>query len=165
MTDVEIFECKSSYDDLKWLIKSLQKCMPQSSSASSSLQGGKKVAVASMGLNNGCVIALPPQWTFEHRATFSKWVAISFGFRVGNVGGGAGGSFLRCSDAEGRAVLDRLLRILNDYKNNRLVLSTTTTEGIKNVHDAKDVKPKARYVLGIFYSIPNALSFDSHISR
>ncbi len=59
-----------------------------------------------MGLNNGCLIAVPPNWTFEHRATFSKWVATSFGFRVGSVGG-TGGSFLRCSDAEGKAVLDR----------------------------------------------------------
>ena len=143
MTDAQVFESKSSYDDFKFLTKSLLKWSQQSS------QGN---GVASMGLNNGCLIAVPPNWTFEHRATFSKWVATSFGFRVGSVGG-TGGSFLRCSDAEGKAVLDRLLRILNDYKNNRLVLSSTTNE-IRTalpkeckVNESKEAKPKARYVL------------------
>ncbi len=143
MTDVEIFESKSSYEDFKWLTRSLQKCTQSSSQ-------GK---VASMGLNNGCVVALPPNWTFEHRATFSKWVAIAFGFRIGSVGG-IGGSFLRCSDSEGKAVLDRLIRILNDYKNNRLELSTTTAKEGGKLNESNDSKPKARYVLEmLFYFI------------
>ncbi len=42
--------------------------------------------------------------------------------------GGIGGSFLRCSDSKDKAVLDPLIRILNDYNNYRLELSTTTAK-------------------------------------
>lgn len=140
MTDAEIFESKSSYDDFKFLTKSLLKWSQHGSS-------GK--GVASMGLNNGCLIAVPPNWTFEHRANFAKWVATSFGFRVGSVGG-AGGSFLRWSDAEGKEVLARLRRILNDHKAGRLVSTTTTTaetniaDGGKTHQSKKMAKPKAK---------------------
>mmetsp|Transcript_3226 Transcript_3226/g.7135 ORF Transcript_3226/g.7135 Transcript_3226/m.7135 type:complete len:1869 (+) Transcript_3226:634-6240(+) len=123
MTDAEIFQSKSSYDDFKFLTKSLQRWSSRSSST------GKGI-VASMGLNNGCLIAVPPSWTFEHRANFGKWVVTSFGFRVGSVGGADRGSFLRCSDGEGREVLGRLRRILNEYKAGRLILLSTNEETI-----------------------------------
>lgn len=135
MTDVEIFESKSSYEDFKFLTKSLQKWSESSYDK-----------VASMGLNNGCLIAVPPNWNFERRANFSKWVSTAFGFRVGSVGG-TGGSFLRCSEAEGKGVLARLLRILNDYKNNGLAFSTTETNANGKLNESKEAKPKARYVL------------------
>ena len=117
MTDGEIFQSKSSYDDFKFLIKSLQKW-----SQSSNGKG------ASMGLNNGCLIAVPPSWDFEHRANFAKWVATAFRFRVGSVGGTGCGSFLRCSDSEGNEVLAKLRHILNDFKADRLVLPSTGAE-------------------------------------
>ena len=99
LTDLQVFE-GASYDDFKFLTRALQKW-------SQSKQGRG----ASMGLNTGCLIAVPPDWTFEHRARFSRWVATAFGFRIVSVGGAP--SFLRCSDAQGKGVLERLVRILN----------------------------------------------------
>eukprot|EP00804_Cyclotella_cryptica_P006762 CCRYP_015718-RB/>CCRYP_015718-RB protein AED:0.02 eAED:0.02 QI:829/1/1/1/1/0.8/5/1473/1252 len=110
LTDAEIFETKPSYDDFKFLIKSLMKW------SQTSKKSGKG---ASMGLSNGCLIAVPSQWTFEHRATFVKWASVACGFRVGSVGG-AGGSFLRCVDSEGLKILNRLRHILVEYKAGRL---------------------------------------------
>ena len=128
LTNVEIFDTKSSYDDFKFLTKSLQTWSKKS-------LNGKG---ASMGLNNGCLIAVPADWTFEHRGSFAKWVATAFpSFRVGSVGG-AGGSFLKCSDAEGKKALMKLVRILNDYKSGRL-------ENVKaGSSDANKAKPAAR---------------------
>ena len=138
MTDAEVFQCMSSYDDFKFLTKSLKKW-----SQSSTRKG------ASMGLNNGCLIAVPPSWTFEHRANFAKWVAVAFGFRIGNVGGAGSGSFLRCSDTEGKEALARLLRILNDYKADRLALPSTetnvaSTKGHKKAPPPSTNKPKSK---------------------
>lgn len=135
LTDAEIFEGKSSHEDLKFLTKSLQKW-----SHSRDRRG------ASMGLNNGCLIAVPPDWTFERRANFSRWVATSFGFRIGSVGG-SGGSFLRCSDAEGKGVLDRLLRISNDHKADRLVSSTAEANAMSiraKTIESKEAKPRSK---------------------
>lgn len=119
MTDAEIFESKSSYEDFKFLTKSLLKW-----SQTSCAKG------ASMGLNNGCLIAVPATWTFEHRNSFAKWSVVAFGFRVGSVGG-AGGSFLRCNDAEGNEALAKLRRILKDHKSGNLVSSTVKKEEAK----------------------------------
>ena len=113
MTDEEIFFAKSSYHDFKFLLRSLLKW------SRSPCHGG--TAAASMGLNTGCLVALPPDWTLEHRASFSRWVSMAFGFRVGSVGGVGCGSFLRCGDAEGRAVLEKMKRILHEHKAGRLV--------------------------------------------
>jgi hypothetical protein len=111
MTDAEIFETKPSYEDFKFLIRSLMKWSQTTK---------KNAKGASMGLNNGCLIAVPSQWTFERRATFVKWASVACGFRVGSVGG-AGGSFLRCVDSEGLHILSRLRHILVEYKAGRLV--------------------------------------------
>ena len=138
MTDTEVFESKSSYDDFKFLTKSLQKW-----SQSSHGKGH-----ASMGLNNGCLIAVPPSWPFEHRANFAKWVATAFGFRVGSVGGAGCGSFLRCSDAEGKETLARLRRILNDFKADRLILSSgggTNDVASRKSQDSRNNEARSRH--------------------
>ena len=134
MTDVEVFENKSSYEDFKFLTKFLQTWSQRSHSTK-----------ASMGLNDGCLIAIPADWNFEHRAKFAKWVATSFGFRVGNVGG-TGGSFVKCSVAEGKAVLNRLLRILNDHKSGRLATTKTEESSTTNFDSKKKEtkKPQAK---------------------
>ena len=135
LTDAEIFDGKPSHEDFKFLTKSLQKW-----SHSRDRMG------ASMGLNNGCLIAVPPNWKFERRANFARWVATSFGFRIGSVGGGSGGSFLRCNDAEGRGVLARLLRILNDQSADSLVLSTAEANDVSfrgKTIESKEDKPNA----------------------
>ena len=133
LTDLQVFE-GATYDDFKFLTRALQKW-------SQSKQGRG----ASMGLNTGCLIAVPPDWTFEHRARFSRWVATAFGFRIGSVGG-AGGSFLRCSDAQGKGVLERLVRILKEYKAGKLVLSTIQTSALttRNKSVSKEIKPTAK---------------------
>jgi len=134
MTDVEVFENKSSYEDFKFLTKFLQTWSQRSHSTK-----------ASMGLNDGCLIAIPADWNFEHRAKFAKWVATAFSFRVGNVGG-TGGSFVKCSVAEGKAVLNRLLRILNDHKSGRLATTKTEEPSATNVDSKKKEtkKPQAK---------------------
>ena len=109
MTDAEIFQSKSSYEDFKFLTKFLRDWIKR--------VDGKG---ASMGLNNGCLVAIPPDWLFERRAIFSKWAATALGFRVGSVGGGGGGSFLRCSESHGRDVYEKLHRILIEHKAGRL---------------------------------------------
>jgi len=134
MTDVEVFENKSSYEDFKFLTKFLQTWSQRSHSTK-----------ASMGLNDGCLIAIPADWNFEHRAKFAKWVATAFSFRVGNVGG-TGGSFVKCSVAEGKAVLNRLLRILNDHKSGRLATTKTEESSTTNFDSKKKEtkKPQAK---------------------
>jgi hypothetical protein len=133
LTDLQVFE-GTSYEDFKFLTRALQKW-------SQSKQGRG----ASMGLNTGCLIAVPPDWTFEHRARFARWVATAFGFRIGSVGG-AGGSFLRCSDAQGKGVLERLLRILKEYKAGKLVLSTIQTSALSTTSKStsKEINPKEK---------------------
>jgi len=140
MTDTEVFETKSSYEDLRFLIKSLQRWASQHSQSKGHYQ-------ASMGLNNGCLIAVPPSWTFEHRANFAKWVVTAFGFRVGSVGGAGCGTFLRCGDADGREALVRLRRIWNDYKAGRLILSAGSGEAKDAAIGKKKSieKPKAKF--------------------
>jgi hypothetical protein len=136
LTDNEIFDGKSSHEDYKFLTKSLQRW-----SQSRDRRG------ASMGLHNGCLIAVPPEWTCERRANFARWVATAFGFRIGSVGG-SGGSFLRCSDAEGKGVLARLVRISNDHKANRLISSTgeakNSASACGTTIESQDAKPKPK---------------------
>lgn len=136
LTDDEIFDGKSSYEDYKFLTKSLQRW-----SRSRDRRG------ASMGLNNGCLIAVPPEWTCERRANFARWVATAFGFRIGSVGG-SGGSFLRCSDAEGKGVLARLVRISNDRKANRMISSTGEAKNLASACgrtiESQAAKPKPK---------------------
>ena len=117
MTDAEIFDSKSSYEDFKFLTKELKTWSERSHGRG-----------ASMGLNNGCIIAVPPSWTHDRRAKFSIWVAKAFpAIRVGSVGG-TGGSFLKCADVKGKEVLARLLQILKDYKAGRLDLPSVKSE-------------------------------------
>jgi hypothetical protein len=118
MTDAEIFQSKSSYDDFKFLVKFLRDWVKRVTAKS-----------ASMGLNDGCLVAIPPDWLFERRANFSKWAVTALGFKVGSVGGG-GGSFLKCSEVHGKEVYEKLRRILNEHKAGRLqvpVATDTTT--------------------------------------
>ncbi|KAL7493359.1 hypothetical protein ACHAWT_002422 [Skeletonema menzelii] len=126
MTDSEIFESKSSYEDFKFLVKFLR-------------DWAKKVNAksASMGLNDGCLVAIPPAWLFERRANFSKWAVTALGFRVGSVGGG-GGSFLKCSEARGKEVFQKLRRILNDHKGGRLQMPVATDNtAIASTHSGR----------------------------
>ena len=116
MTDAEIFQSKSSYEDFKFLVKFLRDWAKRVNAKS-----------ASMGLNDGCLVAIPPGWLFERRANFSKWAVTALGFRVGSVGGG-GGSFLKCSEAHGKEVYEKLRRILNEHKAGRLEMPVATTD-------------------------------------
>ena len=126
MTDAEIFESKSSYEDFKFLVKFLRDWAKRVNAKS-----------ASMGLNDGCLVAIPPTWLFERRANFSKWAVTALGFRVGSVGGG-GGSFLKCSEAHGKEVYEKLRRILNEHKAGRLqVPVATATTKITSTHSAR----------------------------
>lgn len=131
MTDAEVFEAKPSHGDFKFLARSLQKW-----SKTSHGRG------ASMGLNGGCLIALPPGWTSEHRARFARWATTAFGFRAGSVGGAGGGTFLRCCDGEGREASARLRRILNDHKAGRLTLPKDRDRGVNQVAAGKERSEK-----------------------
>ena len=148
LSDAEIFESKSSYDDFKFLTKSLLKWSQTSNMKS-----------ASMGLNNGCLVAVPPNWTFEHRAKFVKWAAMVFRFRVGSVGG-AGGSFLRCSDSEGKEALKKLQRILNDYKAGKLaeVPKSNNEKPIVLGSGPENIMPKSK--IGVKLSATRRSSFS-----
>eukprot|EP00956_Cyclotella_meneghiniana_P003694 scaffold4497_cov64-Cyclotella_meneghiniana.AAC.3 len=108
LTDVEIFNSKPSYKDFKFLLNNLMQW-----SRSTNKQG----KVASMGLNNGCQIAVP-KWDSQRKANFVKWASISCGFRVSNAG--AGITILRCLESEGLEILKTLRRILADHKAGRL---------------------------------------------
>lgn len=108
LTDIEIFNSKPSYEDFKFLLNNM---MQWSKSAN---KDGK---VASMGLSNGCQIAVP-KWDSQHKANFLKWASISCGFRVSNAG--AGISILRCLESEGLEILKTLRRILADHKAGKL---------------------------------------------
>lgn len=114
MTDAEIFQSKSSYEDFKFLVKFLRDWHKRVNAKN-----------ASMGLNDGCLVAIPPDWLFERRANFSKWAVTALGFRVGSVGGG-GGSFLKCSEIHGKEVYEKLRRILNEHKAGKLQLTLET---------------------------------------
>lgn len=131
MTDAEIFESKSSYEDFKFLVKFLRDWAKR--------VNGKS---ASMGLNDGCLVAIPPGWLFERRANFSKWAVTALGFRVGSVGGG-GGSFLKCSEAHGKEIYEKLRRILNEHKAGRLQIpvAATDTTTITSTHSARKDEP------------------------
>jgi hypothetical protein len=134
LTDAEIFQSKSSYDDFKFLVKFLRDWAKRVNAKS-----------ASMGLNDGCLVAIPPDWLFERRANFSKWAVTALGFRVGSVGGG-GGSFLKCSEVQGKEIYEKLRRILNEHKAGRLQLpaaadaeTITTTKSTRNEESTKSV--------------------------
>ncbi|KAL7548838.1 hypothetical protein ACHAWF_012109 [Thalassiosira exigua] len=120
VTDAEIFASKPSHEDLTFLARSLQKWSRgvhgrgrRRLGTATSSSTSATIVTASMGLRGGCLVAVPPGWAFARRAEFARWATASFGFRTGSVGGAGCGSFLRCGDAEGRAALERLRRILN----------------------------------------------------
>ena len=116
MTDAQIFNSKSSYDDFKFLVKSL------GTHVSNCNRG-----VATMGLNDGCMIALRRGWSYERRSRFSKWIGEAFGFRIKPTGG-TGGHYIQCSNTECRDAYDRLKKILKDYKGGRLTMTEIVTE-------------------------------------
>ena len=141
MTDAEIFQSKSSYDDFKFLVKFLRDWTKRVNAKS-----------ASMGLNNGCLVAIPPDWLFERRANFSKWAVTALGFRVGSVGGG-GGSFLKCTEVHGKEVYEKLRRILNDHKAGRLQLpAATDTTTNASIHSARKEEESTTTVGNLFLS-------------
>lgn len=111
LTDGEIFDSKSSYDDFKFLLKTMIQW---------SKTTNKHGKVASMGLNNGCQIAVPHHWSHVRKSNFIRWASVSCGFRVGNAGQGL--SILRCVESKGLEILGTLKRILEDHKAGRLAV-------------------------------------------
>mmetsp|Transcript_25409 Transcript_25409/g.52610 ORF Transcript_25409/g.52610 Transcript_25409/m.52610 type:complete len:1640 (-) Transcript_25409:224-5143(-) len=106
MSDADIFTSKPSDDDFKHLAKVLKRW-------NNSLSSDKS---ATMGLSNGCLVAIPSDWSGERRNNFIKWSVTAFGFRVGSVGGIQAGAFLRCTLSEGKGIFDTMKRILSGYK-------------------------------------------------
>ena len=98
LSDQEIFTA-STPNDFKFLLSYL-------SSWSKSLGKSK---MASMGLNNGCQIAVPLKWTSKRKSAFLKWVYDSFGLKGGRAGMNL--VILRCVEARGLEILGRLRRI------------------------------------------------------
>jgi hypothetical protein len=109
LTDGEIFDSKSSYEDFKFLLKTMIQW---------SKTTNKNGKVASMGLNNGCQIAVPHHWTHVRKSNFIRWASVSCGFRVSNAGQGL--SILRCVESKGLEILGTLKRILENHKAGRL---------------------------------------------
>ena len=134
MTDAQIFHCKSSYDDVKFLVKSL------GTHVSNCNKG-----VATMGLNDGCMIALRRGWSYERRGRFSKWIGEAFGFRIKPTGG-TGGHYIHCSNTECRDAYDRLKKILKDYKGGRLPMDEIHTEKSKGRDEGSTLLSPAKIV-------------------
>ncbi|KAL7533929.1 hypothetical protein ACHAXR_005531, partial [Thalassiosira sp. AJA248-18] len=119
ITDAEIFETKTSFDDLKLLAKSLQRWSEPLQRRSALGRG------ASMGLNNYCLIVVPQYLRPEQRATYSSWADTAFGFQVILSGGGY---FLKCSNEKGKEALARLRRILNSCNSAGRLMSPAETK-------------------------------------
>ena len=109
LSNSEIFSRKSSFADFKFLLQTL-------SQWSKTVNNGR---IASMGLHNGCQIAVPRHWTYERRTKFVQWASTSFGFRVCNAGVGL--IILRCVEREGLEILSKLKGIMEEYKNGNYV--------------------------------------------
>lgn len=133
LTDYEIFDKAPSYEDFKVLFRALMKW---------SQSNNKNGKAATMGLKNGCVIAVPKHWEFDRKANFMKWASEACGFRISTLGKNAG-SYLRCVDSEGSEILTRLRRILKDHKAGRLGV---VVEEKKEENDAGVFSPGANLV-------------------
>ncbi len=141
MSDADIFTSKPSNDDFNHLAKLLKRWNRSLSSDRS----------ATMGLSNGCLIAIPSDWSGERRNNFIKWSVTAFGFRVGNVGGSQAGAFLRCTTSEGKDIFDTMKRILSDHKDGKFhtTAESNTTEGLSSMLFSPAVDentPRARFV-------------------
>lgn len=143
LTDAQIFHSKSSYDDFKFLVKSLGTHV-----------FNRNKCVATMGLNDGCMIALRREWSYERRGRFSKWIGEAFGFRIKPTGG-TGGHYIHCSNAECRDAYDRLKKILKDFKGGRLPMDEIETEKSRGMDEGSTLlsqapsMPESSFTMGL----------------
>ena len=116
LSDQEILS-NSTHEDFQFLLKSL-------SSWSKSLHGKGKIA--SMGLRNGCQIAIPIHWTSKRKSAFLKWAYDSFGLKSGRAGMNL--VILRCVEARGLEILGRLKRISKECQRGSSVMDGCDAE-------------------------------------